>query len=87
MNLESECCGAPPWLDNPDLNRCSNCKEWCEFTDTSEQEEDYSHSSLPFLNVSPNCRDEIAYLEYGKDFLSLSEDEKAEVDSIYDDLF
>ena len=26
MYLKSECCSAPPWLGEPDLNRCSECK-------------------------------------------------------------
>jgi len=33
MYLKSECCSAPPWLGEPDLNRCSECKESTEFYD------------------------------------------------------
>tara|TARA_Y100000114_G_C11521602_1_gene213772 strand:+ start:402 stop:518 length:117 start_codon:yes stop_codon:yes gene_type:complete len=31
MNPESECCGASPYLGNPDYGRCGACKEPCEF--------------------------------------------------------
>ena len=35
-NLISDCCGANPWLSNPDLQRCGACKEWCEFIEEEE---------------------------------------------------
>jgi hypothetical protein len=31
MNIESDCCGASPWLNNEDLGICGACKEHCEF--------------------------------------------------------
>lgn len=31
--MESDCCGAAPWLGNPDLERCGACLEWCEFVE------------------------------------------------------
>lgn len=37
MSFSSDCCGASPWLGNPDLERCGACLEWCEFIDDNEQ--------------------------------------------------
>lgn len=37
MELVSNCCGANPWLNNPDLERCSDCLEHCEFEDLSAE--------------------------------------------------
>jgi hypothetical protein len=37
--LISNCCGASPWLDNEQLERCSECLENCSF---EEQEQDHS---------------------------------------------
>ena len=37
MELVSNCCGANPWLNNPDLERCGECLEWCEFEDLSTE--------------------------------------------------
>ena len=34
MNIESDCCGASPWLNNEDLGICGACKEHCEFIET-----------------------------------------------------
>lgn len=34
MNIESDCCGASPWLGNTDLGICGACKEHCEFIET-----------------------------------------------------
>jgi hypothetical protein len=36
MNIESDCCGASPWLSNPDLGICGRCKEHCEFINLDE---------------------------------------------------
>ena len=36
-NLVSNCCGANPWLNNPDLERCGDCLEHCEFEDLSTE--------------------------------------------------
>lgn len=37
MELVSNCCGANPWLGNPDLERCGDCLEHCEFEDLTEE--------------------------------------------------
>ena len=37
MELVSNCCGANPWLGNPDLERCGDCLEWCEFEDLTQE--------------------------------------------------
>lgn len=29
--MMSNCCGAPPWLNMIESERCSDCKENCEF--------------------------------------------------------
>jgi hypothetical protein len=34
--MVSECCGASAWLGDTDYERCSDCKEWCEFIDDNE---------------------------------------------------
>jgi hypothetical protein len=31
--LVSECCNATPWNGMIELERCGDCKEWCEFID------------------------------------------------------
>jgi hypothetical protein len=36
-NLVSNCCGANPWLNNPDLERCGDCLENCEFEDLTQE--------------------------------------------------
>jgi hypothetical protein len=36
-NLVSNCCGANPWLNNPDLERCGDCLEHCEFEDLTQE--------------------------------------------------
>lgn len=38
MNYFSDCCGAPPYLNNIDLERCSDCKENCEFEQNNDDE-------------------------------------------------
>ena len=37
MELVSNCCGANPWLNNPDLERCGDCLEHCEFEDLTQE--------------------------------------------------
>ena len=37
MELVSNCCGANPWLGNPDLERCGDCLEHCEFEDLTQE--------------------------------------------------
>jgi len=41
MNYFSNCCGAPPYLNNIDLGRCGDCKENCEFEDEDELYEQF----------------------------------------------
>jgi len=35
-NLVSNCCGANPWLNNINLERCGDCLENCEFINEDE---------------------------------------------------
>ncbi len=35
MELVSNCCGSPEWLDNTGI--CGDCKEHCEFIDLNEE--------------------------------------------------
>ena len=37
MELVSNCCGANPWLNNPELERCGDCLEHCEFEDLTQE--------------------------------------------------
>lgn len=47
MELVSNCCGANPWLNNPDLERCGDCLEHCEFEDlTTEPSERFLTQTL-----------------------------------------
>ena len=43
----STCCGAPPYLNNIDLELCDDCKENCEF-EVNNDDELYEQ----FLNLS-----------------------------------
>jgi len=33
----SNCCGASPWLNMIELERCSDCKENCEFINENDE--------------------------------------------------
>jgi len=37
MELVSNCCGANPWLGTPELERCGQCLEHCEFEDLTQE--------------------------------------------------
>ena len=41
INMQSECCGAEPYSSIEDgLGICLECKDWAEFTDEEEEEDD-----------------------------------------------